>query len=81
MIKTLAAAVAVALTSQTANAQTFADTVDAAETIVTAEAVDQRTERANVLMVTFCTSSNQFGPVSLFHKRDFLPGDRPARCA
>ncbi len=28
-----------------------------------------------------CTSSNQFGPVSLFHKRDFLPVDRPARCA
>ena len=76
MIKTLAAAVAVAvaLTSQTANAQTFADTVDAAETIVTAEAVDQRTERANVLMVTFRVEHTFKGAARVLLQLEFFEG-------
>ena len=49
----LGVVVAVGLMSQTVTAQTFVENVEATETIVIAEAVDQWTERPNVLLVTF----------------------------
>ena len=45
------------------------------------DALRARAEAGDAEAQDDCTSSNQFGPVSLFHKRDFLPVDRPARCA
>ena len=70
----LGVVVAVGLMSQTVTAQTFVENVEATETIVIAEAVDQWTERPNVLLVTFRVEHTFNGADRLLLPLEFFEG-------